>query len=315
MPVIYDTDMDFDDTMALAYLAGEANAGRIKLLAVTVETDGAGLPAIGAAHARCVLQRSGLGGTPVAQGSLPLNVNLVPPEVRAAAEGVVEPALVGCLPGLFPDDAPLLLAGEVVASPDPVTIITSGPLTDVAAALRYVAAQPGGLDHVSHVYSMLGAIGVPGAACCTTTALASGNQELNAWIDPAADESVLQILGSKWTLVPIDATNDVPVTAAALAALKSDHSTPDASIVASLASSPLFDLNSVEQPYFWDPLAAVVATTGEAVTFAASHLQFVTSGKDVGRTVVDPAGPLIDYAASADPQEFLRLFQAGLDER
>jgi inosine-uridine nucleoside N-ribohydrolase len=308
-------DMDFDDTMGLAYLAGMAKAGNIKLLAVTVEVDGAGLPILGAAHARCVLNRSGLGGVPVAQGTLPLNVNPVPPEFRVAAEAIVEPALLGCLPGLVPSDAPQLLADSVLASPTPVTLITSGPLTDVAAALKIISAQPGGLDHIGHVYSMLGAIGIPGGLCCTTTLLASGNQEVNAWVDPGADESVLQAVGSKWSLVPINATNDVPITSSSLTALKSDRSTPEASIVASIASSPLFLVGSVDPVYYWDPLAAVAATTNQAVTFSTANAQFVTSGRDGGRIITDTTGPLIEYGTSADPSKFLQLFQAGLDQQ
>lgn len=313
-PVVYDTDMDFDDTMALAYLAGEAKAGHIKLLSVTVEVDGAAPPLVGGSNARCVLDSSGLGSVPVAEGVPQLNVNPFPPEDGVAAEGIAGPALLGCLPTLVPDDAAQLLAHSVLASPVPVTIITTGPLTDVAAALRLIAAVTGGLDHVGHVYSMLGALGVSGGLCCTTTLLASGNQELNAWVDPTADEAVLEAVGSKWSLIPVNATSDVPITTSALSALSSDHSTPEASIVANIASSPLFLLDPVVNPDFWDPLAAVAAVTGQAVTYDAAHLQFVTTGSNAGQLIVSPSGPLIQYGASADPTRFLQLFQAGLNE-
>ena len=68
-PVVFDSDMDFDDTAALAYLAGEHKLGRIELRAVTVTNNGGGLPVQGLLHARCLLARFGLDDVPVADGA------------------------------------------------------------------------------------------------------------------------------------------------------------------------------------------------------------------------------------------------------
>jgi purine nucleosidase len=242
-----------------------------------------------------------------------LTTNVVPPEVRVAAEAIIEPALLPCLPGPVRNDAAELLADAVTSSPEPVTLITTGPLTNVAAALRILASRPGGLAHLGHVFSMFGAVRVPGSLCCTTTIGASGNQELNAWVDPSADETVLNLVADRWTLIPLDATNDVPITQASAAAVAGDHSTPEASYAAAIASSPLLDLRSVEPVYWWDPLAAVVAVTGHAVTLATDHVQIVATGPDAGHTIVDPTGRNITFATSANPAVFQQLFQDGLD--
>ena len=100
VPVVYDTDVDFDDSAALAYLAGEEHAGHIHLLAVTAEDDGAGLPVLSTAHLKCILGRSGLGAVPVAEGTTVLTTNIVPPEVRHAAEAVIEPRCLDACRGL-----------------------------------------------------------------------------------------------------------------------------------------------------------------------------------------------------------------------
>src|SRR5690606_1968315 len=55
MPVVFDTDMDFDDAAALAYLCQEHKLGQIDLRAVTVSNNGVGLPGSAIRHARCVL--------------------------------------------------------------------------------------------------------------------------------------------------------------------------------------------------------------------------------------------------------------------
>ena len=124
---------------------------------------------------------------------------------------------------------------------------------------------------------------------------------------------MLNLVADRWTLIPIDATNDVPITQASATAIAGDHSTPEATYAAAVASSPLFALRSVEPVYWWDPLAAVVAVTGQGVTLATDHVRIVASGPDAGHTIIDPSGPTITYAASANPATFQQMFQAGLD--
>src|SRR3954470_23823925 len=66
--VIVDTDMDFDDTAALAYLGQADRLGMIDLRAVTVEISGVGLKGNGLAHARCELRKVGMPLVPVTDG-------------------------------------------------------------------------------------------------------------------------------------------------------------------------------------------------------------------------------------------------------
>ena len=54
-PVVFDTDMDSDDAVALALLAQQHLDGRIDLRAVTITNNGGGLPGKGYLHARCLL--------------------------------------------------------------------------------------------------------------------------------------------------------------------------------------------------------------------------------------------------------------------
>ena len=68
-PLIFDTDMDFDDAAALAYLCQQHKRGEIDLRAVTVTNNGAGVPGNAIRHARCILAECGLSHIPVADGS------------------------------------------------------------------------------------------------------------------------------------------------------------------------------------------------------------------------------------------------------
>ena len=54
--LIVDTDVDFDDTAAIAYLSEADRLGMLDLRAATVENSGVGPPGNALAHARCELR-------------------------------------------------------------------------------------------------------------------------------------------------------------------------------------------------------------------------------------------------------------------
>src|SRR4051794_28981250 len=69
---IFDTDVDFDNTMAFAALAQQHLSGAIDLRAVTITNNGAGLPAKGYQHVPCLLDSLGLTQVAVADATYPL---------------------------------------------------------------------------------------------------------------------------------------------------------------------------------------------------------------------------------------------------
>jgi inosine-uridine nucleoside N-ribohydrolase len=81
VPVIYDSDLDFDDASTLAYLCEEHRLRRIDLRAVTVANDGFGEPGRTLRHARSVLDQCGLPWVPVAEGATGAGVHPAPPEL------------------------------------------------------------------------------------------------------------------------------------------------------------------------------------------------------------------------------------------
>lgn len=67
------------------------------------------------------------------------------------------------------------------------------------------------------------------------------------------------------TLVPLDATNDAPVTPAFVAKLQAEQATPAAEFVARLLETNAESI-AAGSYYFWDPLAAVVLGDPSLVT-------------------------------------------------
>ena len=137
VPVVYDSDLDFDDASTLAFLCQAHKQGRIELRAVTVVNNGIGTAGRSLTHARTILEKCGLPRVPVADGS-PTGVNLAPPEARETFERVLTGALDDADRPNQPSSvtAAQLIAKSVLSSREPVTVLATGPLTNVATALR-----------------------------------------------------------------------------------------------------------------------------------------------------------------------------------
>lgn len=123
-----------------------------------------------------------------------------------------------------------------------------------------------------------------------------------AHADPTAVRIVLEA-GFDLTLVPLDATNDVPLTPDLYARLEADHAAGPADLVFELwARNPYMTGGGL---YLWDPLAASFARRPELVTTRAANLRVIEgAGPDGGRLVEDPAGAAVTIATSANRQAF-----------
>ncbi|GAA4530569.1 nucleoside hydrolase [Amycolatopsis samaneae] len=288
VPVVFDHDMDFDDAATLAYLCQAKKQGRIDLRAVTVTNNGSGTPGRALTHVRTELERCGLPGIPVADGS-PAGVNPQPQEGRAWTERVLTGALGD---GDRPDrpsaiPAWLLLAESVLTAPRPVVVIATGPLTNVAKAL----AVPGVASRISRLSVMGGAFAVPGNIYGPGAARFDGSQEVNMWLDPASAARVFGRLPGRVDIAPLDATNDVPVTQSFVDKLGTGR-TPEARLVHAILTQPDAAAGiAAGSAYWWDTLAAsVVFDRVSPVRQRVDRVAVRQDGAAAGRTVTVPDG-------------------------
>lgn len=299
--VVYDTDVDFDDVAALAYLAQAHKQGLITLAAVTVANNGAGLPGSAIRHARCVLDAAGLlDEVPIADNGATVGPNVGPAILRGTVDTILQMTFADCAqPTTSTSQSAAALLRETIKRNHGLTVLTSGPLTNLSAALgngNGVAAK------VGRVVAMAGAIDVPGGIGFEYTGIYDDSQDLNAWFDPAATDDVVRTFGRKLTLVGVDATNDVPITLPFIADLTAVASTPEAGIVAAIGNNPIlqFGLSLGQAAYWWDVLAAEVAVGEPVVSVSEVRVTVVLSGPQTGRTARDPHGTRIYAALSAD---------------
>jgi len=315
VPVVYDTDLDFDDAATLLYLCQADKRGLIDLLAVTVVNNGLGTPGRSLTHARTILADCGLPDVPVADGS-PEWVNEPAPELRELVEQVLSGALgdthVPDLPG--EGSAAELIAGTVRASRTPVTVLATGPLSNVAAALDRMSPRTIS-DRLGRVAVMGGAFDVGGNLYGSTAEGFDSTQEINMWIDPAAADHVLATVPRACaSIVALDATNHAPIRPAYVERLGAEATTYEARTVHAIVTQPgVPELIDQGIMFWWDTLAAVSLVTGEGVDYRVRPVDVVLDGPSAGRTVAVPGGTPQQVSTTADGALFEDLFVAGLN--
>ncbi|XVV10672.1 nucleoside hydrolase [Actinoplanes sp. CA-131856] len=304
VPVIYDSDMDFDDVSTLAYLCEEHKRGRVDLRAVTVANNGFGVPSRTLRHARSVLEQCGL-RVPVAAGADGQGVHPAPAELVATIETVLSGALGdAALPPYTSDvTATELISRTLATSARRVTILATGPLTNVAA-----------VEGAARIVIMGGALRVPGNLYGSALPGFDNSQEFNMWMDPVSARKVLRT--ERVRMVPLDATAAVPITQEFVARLGADQRAPGARLVHAIATQPdmkaLIDLGIM---YWWDALAAVSMVHEGITSFEPVRVEVVRDGVQSGRTVIEPRGFRVLAASGADKEAFERRFLDSLNGR
>jgi purine nucleosidase/pyrimidine-specific ribonucleoside hydrolase len=198
IPVIVDCDPGHDDVFALWLAAGHP---AIDLRAVT--TVGGNVPLEHTSrNARIVLGVAGVTAVPVAAGAAgPLSRDLQTAEWMHGENGLGGPELPDPAVPLDARSASELMVDVLEASADPVTIIATGPITNVAILLR---DHPDAAERIGEIVWMGGS---------TERGNATPYAEFNALVDP---EALALVVGSgiRFTMVGLNVTHTALVTPA-----------------------------------------------------------------------------------------------------
>ena len=304
--LLIDSDMAADDIGAIASLLREPS---VEVVGITVAGTGEAHCPGGLYSARALVTALASGPIPVAcgRGAALGPAQAFPEEWRTGADagyGINLPA-----PAMPPDSrsAAQLIVDLASAGDRPLTILTIGPLTNLAMALLLDPALPGRIDRV---VAMAGAVGVPGNVAPPEGEAGPPTAEWNLHADPTAAAEVFAA-GLDLTLVPLDATNDVPLDADFISELEVDHVAAPADIVFELYARNSFLVTG--EPMLWDSIAAMTLLHPEVVSVREARVRVVQGdGLDGGRTIQDPAGARVVAATGADPVLFRKLLFAAL---
>lgn len=284
MKIILDMDTGVDDAVAIALALGSPDADVMAITSV------AGNVPLELCTRNCLLLNELMGGKAVvaAGAAGPLAKRLLTASEVHGADGLG--GYRGSLPepATLPTDEPAhaLLTRLPTEHPGEITLVTTGPLTNVALALR---AEPEAVASYARIISMGGAFEVPG----NTGPVA----EFNIYVDPEAAGEVLRS-GLDITLVPLDATTGAVLKRTAIE--EREHSSrlpavrPGRDLAAVLYRALdhymgfQFDESGLDGGYMHDPLAVAAALDPGILTTKDILVDVVTRGPDRGRTVGAP---------------------------
>lgn len=308
-PVVIDTDMAADDWLAILYLLGRSD---VDVRAITVTGAGEAHCSAGTRNALNLIALAGRPDIPVACGrETPLaGDHAFPTAWRERVDRLLGLTLPESSQEASDKSAVELLTQIIQGSPQKVHLITLGPLTNVGEALE---AEPALVMNLEMITVMGGAVEVPGNVGSSSN-IENEVADWNIYVDPRAAAEVFAS-GAPITLVPLDATNHVPVTMEFCRRLKRDRTTSVAEFVYRVLAAQE-DYIRLGSYYFWDPLAAAIATEEGVATFQEIPLMVVEEeGPESGRTLRSEEGFLIRVAMTADQERFETLFLDAMNGR
>ena len=302
--VIIDTDMDANDWMAILYLL---NRPDISVAAITVSGTGEAHCEPGIQNAMSLAALAGQPDIPVTCGrTTPLQgEHTFPSDWRTRVDDLAGLTLPDNPAAAAPQSAVDLLTAMIHSMPDKVTILALGPLTNLAEALQ---SAPEIMENIEMVYIMGGAVDVPGNVGFSHAGIDNMVADWNIYVDPHAAAIVLQS-GVPVTLVPLDASNHVPVTMDFIERLQDEHHTPEARFIFEvLSQTQYYDFVQRGGFYFWDPLAAAILTDNSLATFETRTITIIEAeGNQSGQTLASESGTPIRVAVDAETERFEQL--------
>ncbi len=177
--------------------------------------------------------------------------------------------------------APELLV-DLLSGSERFDIVETGPLTNIAAALEQT---PSIAKNINSLWVMGGAIHVDGNV--STEPSHDGSAEWNFYNHPIAAQRVLAS-GIPITVVSLDITNHLPVTARFVERLKDQRSFQLSRFT--YEAQQIVLKNPHQNYYMWDILTVIGLLQPNLFQFKKECISIVTDGKSAGRSIPDPAG-------------------------
>ena len=294
--VIFDHDGGIDDLLSLLLLL---RMPQVDLVGVSI-TPADCYPDDALISTLKILTLCGRGDIPVCVGNQ-TGPNPFPPDWRA------QPRICHSLPAMLRVEenscqsadkpAHLWIRDALQHSDTPLTVLMTGPPTNLKWALQ---------DHtdlyekVAEVVWMGGAIDVKGNVAMHDH---DGSAEWNAYWDPEATSWLISS-GLSLCLVPLDATNALPVNRDFLQTLAASH-TPVSDLAGQFWAATVTAIPTYEFTYFmWDILAtSILGLAKSAYEREKGTLSVSTAAPQAGRIFRDPAGSEVSWVMTVNASE------------
>jgi purine nucleosidase len=273
-PIILDCDPGIDDALAIAFAHGHP---AIELLGITTVAGNVGL-AQTTANALAVCEFIGAAGTPVTAGCAgPLLRPALDARDVHGASGLGGAVLPAAAAGPAPGHAIDFIIDTVRAAPGEITLVATGPLTNVALAVRREPRLTGWVRG----FVIMG--GSAGRGNVTPAA------EFNAWADPEAAAAVFRA-GWTVTMLGLDVTLRTGASAAVLERMR--ELGPLGTVLLLPALEQYHPVREGSGPPVHDVCAVAWAARPEVFGLVPAQVQVETAGSlTAGMTVTDFDAP------------------------
>ncbi|RPF34948.1 nucleoside hydrolase [Streptomyces sp. TLI_185] len=310
IPVIIDCDTGVDDALALLFAVRHPGIDLRAVTCVAGNTDVDGV----VRNTLTVLEQAGAPDIPVGRGA---ERPLIEPARSArhvhGSDGMGDLGLPAPARTPAEVDAVTLLRREILASPRPVTLVPTAPLTNIALLLR---THPEVTRNIERIVFMGGAVATGNA-----TAVA----EFNVWHDPEA-AAVLLTAGVPITMYGLDVFTQVVVPSADVHRLRASTEPGTRLAGELLAHRPAHqgEAPEAEEAGGLGDAGAVCAVVDPAgITTGLLPVEVsLAPGPTRGQTVVDRRPrpgeseihegvrqqPLVDVALDVDVDRFVKLY-------
>lgn len=311
IPVLFDHDGGIDDLLSLMLLLTMDN---IELKGVTITPADCFLSDATTSTLK-LLSLFKRNDIPVAKGNLH-GINPFHYDWRA------QPKMVNALPTMLSlsEDESLIsdlpahefIAQQLEKSDIPMTVLMTGPCTNLAAALK---SHPELAEKVEKVIWMGGAVDVKGNVAIHNH---DGSAEWNVYWDYLAADDLFKS-GVTIDLVTLNATNCLPIDIEFLTELAQYRAHPLAELAGQFWATTVASIPSYEFTYFlWDVMATChLGMKDTALTLETMNLSVGITEPMEGKTFRNEVGTPINVAVEANRSEVLdylfQQFQFNLD--
>ena len=229
-------------------------------------------------------------------------INAFPGEWRA------RPEIINALPLLInfpksPDpynykEASQLLIDKLLAAPGPVSIIMTGPCSNLVAAIK---RQPAIKNKIKQIVWMGGAFKTPGNV---QTFQHNGTAEWNVYWDPKSSKEMFE-MNLPLVCIPLDVTNNVPVTKDFLSKLAFQSDYKISNLAGQFWALTIDTIPNYYYTYFmWDMLATSFLAIPHEFTVEKVRALVSERPPNAGQTIVCKEGYEVSVAVDVNKNAF-----------
>jgi len=180
-------------------------------------------------------------------------------------------------------------------APEQVTILSTGPLSTIAAALEL---DPSVEYKIKELIWMGGALNVPGNVDKIIEGGQDGSAEWNVYWDPPAAHRLWQT-DIPITICPLDITQNLPVTSEFVRNIARNRRYPLSDF-----AGQCYALVTHQDYFFWDVLTTAYLGRPDLFELRKWETAIIPDGPSMGRTLVQPGGKKIKALDSVKTAEF-----------